>query len=236
MSTPELRVERVDPVDPRLGRQLVHDPRSRAFALPMRAIDRSLWRDRRIRLYDPLPNPNQMIGNCTGCSKMMQFNAVGNRVTGVVLKMPKATKVYSLATTLDPWEGSWEPDDTGSSGLAAAKAAQLLGLGGEYRWLFGGADEVVQAVMEGHAVSVGAWWYEPMFTNRYADGRPLTVSGDRAGGHQWTAHGYWKARDYVLGRCWWGTYRDFWIRRVDLQRLLDEGGDAHVQKRLQPAA
>jgi hypothetical protein len=235
MTDSELHVVRVEQHDHRLGRQIVHDPASRGFPFaPRRAIDRSLWRDRRLRIYDPLPNPNQDHGNCTGCSKANMFNTVGNRVAGRVLHMPMADKIYSLATTLDPWDGVWPPTDTGSSGLAASKAAQQLGLGGEYRWLFGGADEVVQAIMEGHPVSVGAYWYAPMFTNPYADGKPLTVSGDRAGGHQWTAHGYWKSRDYVLGRCWWGSYRDFWIRRVDLQRLLDEDGDAHVQARLQP--
>lgn len=218
--------------DRRLGRQMVHDSRSRAFALPM-AVDRSAWRDKAIRLYDPLPNPNQSIGNCTGCAKAMQFNAVGNRTTGQVLDMGTATALYTKATTLDPWQGSWPPDDTGSSGLASAKAAQALGYGGAYRWLFGGVDEVVQTIMGGDPVSIGTWWYEGMFTLRTGIwGYPqVVVSGNKAGGHQYLARGYDTSSDMVLCRNWWGTYRDFWIDRSSLGALIADGGDAHVQER-----
>lgn len=225
----DLYVEKIVPEDPRLGRQIVHDPRSRSFAMAA-SIDRSTWHDKAIRLYDPIPNPNQEKGNCTGCSKAMQLNAVGNRVKGTVLDMADADTIYSLATKLDPFPGAYPPDDTGSSGLGASKAAQNLGIGGEYRWLFGGADEVIQAVMDGHAVSVGTWWYDSMF-HKDAQGRVSPV-GAKAGGHQWTVRGYDLDRDWALGRCWWGTFRDFWISRFDLQALLADSGDAHVQKRL----
>lgn len=225
---PKIYRQRIPSTDPRLGRHVIHDERSRGFALPV-SIDRSTWRTKSIRLYDPSPNPNQIIGNCTGCAKAMMFNSVGNRVAGRVLTMADADKIYSLATTIDPWPGSYPPDDTGSSGLAAAKAAQRLKIGGEYRWLFGGADEIVQAVMDGHVVNVGTNWYESMFTNRYADGVPLTISGAVAGGHEWQVHGYNLTHDLVKGRCWWGSFRDFWIKRADLDRLMHESGDAHVQ-------
>jgi hypothetical protein len=128
--------------DIRLGRTIVHDPASRGFA--MRAtVDRSTWHSKTIRVYDPVPNPNQCHGECTFVAESVMFNAVGNRKSGVVLGMDTAHRGYSLATTLDPFAGSWTAptwDDTGSSGLAAAKAAQQLGLGGEYRWIFNGAD------------------------------------------------------------------------------------------------
>src|SRR3954452_241460 len=165
MPADDLYVRHIPRTDPRLGREIVHDERSRGFA--MRAtVDRSTWHTKTIRIYDPTPNPSQVVGNCTGCAKAMQLNAVGNRKAGVVLRMAQADQAYSLATTLDPWPGSWTApswDDTGSSGLAAAKAAQKLGIGGTYRWLFGGADEVVQAVMDGHVVNVGTTWYDRMF-------------------------------------------------------------------------
>jgi hypothetical protein len=127
----DLHVVMVDQQDPRLGRQVVHDPRSRAF--PMAAPDTSTWRSKTIRMYDPTPNPNQTIGDCTGCDKAMEGNAAGNRVSGRVLTMADAEQVYSLATELDPWDGSWPPTDTGSSSLAAAKAAQRLKLGSAFR-------------------------------------------------------------------------------------------------------
>ena len=212
---------------PLLGRQVVHDSRSRSFAARV-AIDRSSWRDKSVRIYDPLPNPNQVVGCCTGVAKCVQLNAVGNRVKGRVLDMWMAESIYSRNTQIDPWEGTWPPDDTGSSGLASAKTAIEFGLAGEYRWLFGGADEVVQAVMAGQTISVGTWWYWDMFNQ---DSRGLVrVGGGQAGGHQYTIRGYDVDRDWVLGRCWWGSFRDFWISRADLHALLMDDGDAHFQR------
>lgn len=211
-----------------LGRQKEHDPRSRGFA--MRAtVDRSTWKDKAVRIYDPIPNPNQTIGCCTGVAKAVQFNSIGNRKTGVVLKMADAEAIYSRNTALDPWPGEWPPDDTGSSGLASCKAAVEMGLGGEYRHIFGGADEVIQNVVEGRVISVGTWWYYDMFDTD-SDGR-VHVSGGQAGGHQYVIRGYDVDKDWALGRCWWGSFRDFWIARVDLDALLRDGGDAHWQRR-----
>lgn len=212
--------------DPRLGRNIVHDERSRAFPL-LTPIDKSTWRDKAVRIYDPIPNPNQTIGNCTGCAKAMEFNAVGNRVAGRVLKMVNATAFYARATEIDPFPGTYPPEDTGSSGLAAAKAAVEQGYGGEYRWLFRGADEIVQAVMDGHVVNVGTWWYEGMMPHDYS--RLVHPTGMKVGGHQWIVRGYDKSSDWVMGRCWWGTFRDFWITRSDLQNLMMDDGDAHIQ-------
>ena len=167
----------------------------------------------------------------------MQLNAVGNRVKGRVLAMADAHRCYARSTEIDPWEGTFtfDPatgrtggDDTGSSGLASCKAAQEQGLGGSYYWVFGGADAVVQNIMDGRVVSIGTWWTESMF-DLDADGR-VVPAGEIVGGHQYAARGYDARRDWVLCRCWWGdTFRDFWISREDLHRLLMDGGDAHWQ-------
>jgi hypothetical protein len=142
--------------------------------------------------------------------------------------MADADRIYSLGTMLDPFDGNWPPTDTGSSGLGVAKAAQQLGLGGEYRWLRG-VDEVVQTVVDGTPVSVGARWYNDMFTPDAAGF--VTPTGGIAGGHQWTVHGYDLATDSLLGRCWWGPFRDFRITREHLGELLEDDGDAHIQAR-----
>lgn len=228
------RAYRIDTHDPRLGRHVRHDERSKGFALPI-TVDRSTWHDKRIRLYDPTPNPDQVIGNCTGCSKANSLNAVGSRLTGRVLDMADADALYSWASRNDPWEGAWPPDDTGSSGLAAAKAAVAYGVGGTYQWLFGGADQVVQTVMAGRVVSVGTLWYYAMFDPAHHVGEPegpagvVEPTGGVAGGHQYTIRGYDVSSDLVLGRCWWGTFRDFWIRREHLDDLILDDGDSHVQ-------
>jgi hypothetical protein len=159
----------------------------------------------------------------------MMLNQAGNRFKGKVFNLSNADQIYSLATQLDPWPGTYPPDDTGSSGLAACKAAQQLKLGGEYQWIFTMADGVVQAIMDGDVVGVGTEWYDGMF-NINSKGF-VEPTGQVAGGHQWTVRGYVESQDALIGRCWWGAFRDFKIKREHLEMLLANDGDAHVQKR-----
>jgi hypothetical protein len=220
-----LTTDRVPQLSPLLGRNLVHDRRSRGFALEA-PIDQSRWRSRNVRVIDPIPNPRQRVGSCTGCAEAMMLNSSGNRQLGRVLDMDDAELLYSLASFDDPWPGGWPPEDTGSSGLAAAKAAQRVGWGAEYFWEFRGADGVVEAIQQGRALSVGTWWYASMMD--LDSSRIVSPRGGIVGGHQYLARGYDKTRDLVLCRCWWGVeFRDFWISRLDLDALLRDGGDAH---------
>lgn len=214
---------------PVLGRQMVHDPRSRNFAVAA-PIDKSKWKNHKITIYDPKPNPNQCHGECTCVAKCVAFNAEGNRKKGHPLDMTVAHELYHIATSIDPFEGTWPPDDTGSSGLAACKAAQQLGYGGEYRFVFGGADEVVQLIQMDEVVNCGTWWYADMF-NPDAHG-VIAPSGARVGGHEYVARGYDLKKDLVMIRCWWGQFKDVWIKREQLNTLLMDGGDAHIQDRL----
>lgn len=224
-----LKVERVAQDYAQLGRQLVHDPRSKGF--PARVvIDKPSWVSKLVRIYDPTPNPNQCHSECTGCAKAMEFNAEGNRVARKVLNMDNAHEVYHWASTLDPFDGEWPPDDNGSSGLGAAKAAVKLGLGGEYRHVFGGADEVVQLIQMGRVVNVGTWWYGGMFHPTSTG--IIAPTGNIVGGHQYIARGYHAKLDLVKIRCWWGKFRDAWISREHLHELLMDGGDAHIQDRI----
>lgn len=219
------------PQHPSLGRQLVHD--SKSLEYPVREpIDKSKWVTKTIEICDPEINPNQCHGECTGVAKCVQMNAMGNRVEGVVFDMNAAHTFYHLATTLDPFTGEWPPNDTGSSGLGSAKAAQQLGIGGEYRHVFDGADGVVQQIQEDRVVSCGTWWYEGMFSPD--NERVIEPNGPRKGGHQYAAIGYDLEHDRVLIRCWWGDFRDVYIAREHLNQLLLDGGDAHVQDRILP--
>lgn len=224
----DLDVTLVEQKHPQLGRQKVHDPRSRAFQAAT-LINRAAWVTKSIRIYDPLPNPDQCHGECTGVAKCVQFNAVGNRKAGVILDMEDAHSFYHTASQLDPFEGEWPPDDTGSSGLASAKAAQKFGMGGAYSHVFNGADGVVQLIQEGHVVSVGTWWYNGMFTPN--EKGIIEPTGPKVGGHQYAARGYDAKQDLVIVRCWWGTYRDVRIKREHLNELILDEGDAHIQTR-----
>lgn len=228
----DLHVEQIEQQDDRLGRQVVHDPRSRGFEFP-RTVDLPT-RSFRHRIYNPRPLPRQRIGACTGVDACVKCNTVGNRVTGVVLGMGYAERIYSRATQLDPWQGEYPPTDTGSSGLAACKASKEAGLVERYEWIFGGVDQVLTALRT-KPVGVGAWWHAEMFNPDPQTGL-VELTGGRVGGHQWTVYGWDKHLDAFEGLCWWGAdFGDegsFRIRRRDLATLLADSGDAHVTHRV----
>jgi hypothetical protein len=229
MPADDLYIRHIPSRDQRLGWHVVQDPRSRGFTGPT-PVDRSTWRTRTIRIYDPVPNPNQVHGNCTMCAKAVQMNAIGNRKSGVVLNMAWAEETYVWETNNDEFPGGMPQDDTGSSSLSSCKTAQHYGVGGEYRWRFDGADGVVQEVMAGNVVNIGSRWDNNMF-DQDEEGF-ITPGGGVAGGHEWSVRGYIEPKDALIGRCWWGPmFRDFYIKREHLNDLLHDDGDAHVQAR-----
>jgi hypothetical protein len=223
---PELKIIRLTPQDPRLGRAVVHDPRSRNYAAARRAVVR---KDKAHRIYDPTPNPDQTIGNCTGVAECVMANTVGNRRLGVRLNMSTADKIYSRATQIDVFPGIWPPVDSGSSGLAAAKAAVEQGIGTGYEWYFG-----IDAVLDGlqtRPISIGTWWPEGMF-ERDINLR-VRPTGQKLGGHQWTLRAHWPSSSRTIGQqlvegiCWWGSYRALRMTVDDFAELLADDGDAH---------
>jgi hypothetical protein len=223
--------------DIRLGRTVLHDEKSRGFAVPTE-IDTTRWRSRTIRVYDPVPNPNQPNGCCTYVSKCMQGNAVGNRIRGVVLDMEVAQAGYIRETEIDPFPGKMPEEDTGSNGLTSCKVAQERGEFGEYRWFLGSnaIDKIVQYLCTEETpipVSTGTIWTNGMF-NRDSKGF-IEPTGGIAGGHQYVYHGYIEPLDALEGLCWWGSWRRFLIKREHAGELLQDDGDAHIQKRLIPA-
>lgn len=235
----ELRIITVPQQDVRLGRQVVHDPQSRRFAYPLTALTTKPSRPVRHRVWGPTTTPSQRVGCCTGVDQAVQGNAKGNRRTGVILGMADAERIYSRATQIDPWAGQWPPEDTGSSGLAACKAAKEQGLIVRYEWLFAGAGQVLATLVggqgkPGRCVGVGTWWHDDMFR---PDPKSLLVSptGPVVGGHQWTITGWEPYYDAFEGLCWWGPKFGqkgrFRIRYYDLDRLLADDGDAHVTYR-----
>lgn len=225
---PDTKIVNIDQQDPRLGRNVWHHPGSRNYAA--RQATTAKRRDKAHRTYDRVPNPNQPRGNCTGCAEAMMGNTAGNRVKGTVLDMGDADRIYSLATRKDPFPGAWPPEDTGSSGLAAAMAAVELGIGTRYEWYFG-LDATLDGLQQ-HALSVGTWWTWDMFTpDKTGLVRP---TGGKAGGHQWLlrAHDVSVSRltigkQRIGGRCWWGAFRNFWMTVDDFAELLADDGDVH---------
>lgn len=228
-------VEHVSP-GRRLGRHVVHDPRSRGYAVePRRGADGISvgW-----RRYIPMLDQGSL-GSCVGNAavgvlgssrfygSLAKARAGGiDLAPGLRLDESTAVHVYGAATALDPWPGEYPPTDTGTSGLAAARVLLAAGLIKSYRWAFG-MDALHTAILAG-PLMVGVNWYESMDEpNEYGE---VTVAGQIRGGHEFELIGYsdrtfrWRAvNSWGAG---WGKSGYFYLHDAALARLMDEDGDA----------
>lgn len=220
----------------RLGRHVEHDPRSLAYAhgvLPQSAIKSVDW-TRRVPHFD-----QGRLGSCTGnaaaglvgtdCAARSGLTSV--TVSGNVLPVDEtlAVQVYSLATQLDEFQGAYPPDDTGSSGLGAAKALKKLGLAASYKHAFS-VDALTSALQTG-PVMVGTVWLKSMF-DVDPDGYVIV---DRktavAGGHEYVISAYDTDRlAFRIDNSWgdWGLRGSCWVTQANLQWLLSQQGDVTV--------
>lgn len=210
----------------RLGRHREHDERSRAFAVfrPTGLPTKPVTWTRRAPIFD-----QGNVGSCTGNALAGVLGTDSNGRTGAAtVDEQDALALYQLATRLDRIPGEYPPDDTGSSGLAVAKAAQKSGLIKGYRHAFGLA-EALHALQAGPAI-VGITWLagcdEP-------DGNGLVrYGGDVRGGHEieLLAHDP-AARTVTFANSWsagWGRDGYFDMSWSDLDRALRDGGDVTV--------
>lgn len=207
----------------RLGRHLEHDPASRNFGVartgPLRSV---LWR-RHVDIYN-----QGETGSCTG-----------NAIAGAVSTAPfthhlhetAARRLYHLATSLDDIPGTWPPDDTGSSGLAACKAAQQKLLIHSYAHAFS-LDEALQALMSGPVIT-GTDWLTGMDE---PDSNGLVhATGDVRGGHEYCVLGVdVDAKTVRFANSWgsdWGDKGFAVMSFDDWALLLSRDGDVTVPQR-----
>lgn len=226
------------PPRPALGRLVEHDPRSLDFAhgvLPKTAIKSVDW-TRRVPIFDQ-GSRSSCTGNAgaglVGTDFLGRTGLTSVTVNGEVLPVDEdfAVRVYSLATQLDRFDGSYPPDDTGSSGLGAAKALKKLGLASGYTHAFSLA--ALKSAMQHGPVMVGTVWLESMF-----DPDPTTgfVNVDRnsaeAGGHEYVLSAYDASRQaFRIDNSWgeaWGVRGSAWFTEADMQWLLSQQGDVTV--------
>lgn len=210
----------------RLGRNVEHDERSRNFAVAEHVATIRHVRHRRFGVLD-----QGDLGSCTGNAITGVLNTLPFHVRATRLKTEDdAVRLYSEATRLDAFPGSYPPNDTGSSGLAACKAAKKEGLIAGYRHAFG-VEAALSALMAGPVIT-GVSWYEG-FDNPDVQGR-VRVAGQVRGGHEFEIIGLdpaasgWLDGWVIAVNSWgpgWGRYGRFRISVRDWANLLDEDGD-----------
>ncbi len=207
----------------RLGRHVCHDERSRAFA--MAGLTGRLFSVQHKRHCDPFDQGD--VGSCTGNA------AAGALMTdpvyrgGEAMTEVSAVEIYKLATQLDSIHGTYPPDDTGSSGLAAAKACKKLGYLRAYLHAFGLNQALAGLAMD--PLIIGINWYDG-FDAPEGTAAELKISGEPRGGHEVVLDGLDVENGYVHGtNSWgldWGNLGRFVMSFGTFKRLLYEGGDA----------
>ena len=185
---------------------------------------------RRVPIFD-----QGTLGSCTG-NAAAGWLATDNSVRPGILDGAQfgpvdedlAVKIYSAATAIDPFEGSYPPKDTGSDGLSVVKILKGWGLVESYSHCFS-LNDVLRALQNG-PVLIGTNWYEGMF-----DPDPIglvAISGASQGGHEYLAVAVDVETERVLFANSWGPgwAKDgyFWQSYETLSRLLAEQGDAMV--------
>ncbi len=101
-----------------------------------------------------------------------------------------AVQLYSDATVIDGYPGTYPPDDTGSSGLAICKVLKKRDTITGFRWARS-AYGFVQLLQRGPVLQ-GMPWYEAFFqpdSHGFIDSDPAWSSSKLAGGHEVEAIG-----------------------------------------------
>lgn len=211
-----------------LGRRLdvEHDDRSRGFPAKAAFTLTTVLHEH----YGPVLDQGD-VGACVGYATVQALNTGPLAAPGRgPLGARGADGLYALATSLDRYPGMWPGEDTGSSGLAGAKAARRAGLIGGYRHAFGLRHTLAALVLA--PVIVGVAWYESMF-DPGMDGC-LEPSGEVVGGHEVALIGLSVEDETVtLLNSWgpgWGAGGTARMRWTVLGGLLADGGDATVME------
>lgn len=225
--TYDLRIVVRDRTDPRLGRSVHHDSRSRAYAFTGAGVTlKTVQHERHIPVLD-----QGALGSCTGNAGIGCLGTglfFTDRGTQYTLDESGAIWLYSDATHIDPYAGTYPPVDTGSDGLSVAKALKSAGEIAGYTHAFSLNAALAAFVMQ--PVIVGTDWTDDMFTPD-EDGR-VHPTGPVAGGHEYVIDGIDVENKRVWATNSWGASFGlggrFWLTWDDFGALLKRDGDVTI--------
>lgn len=220
-----------------LGRHVDHDPRSRGFSFVPDLAPKTLQaKSVQWSMTSTVLNQKKS-SSCTGNAIAALLNTdlftpVRKKVhRGTLLTETDAVRLYSKATALDNLPGVYPPNDDGSSGLGAAKAAKFYGYIDRYTHCF--SFDHFRAALQTQPVIVGTVWTNDMFTprNGILSVGPLT-DANIAGGHEYLVRGIDYGTELLTIRnSWgkgWGAGGEAFIRFTDFVALLGVQGDVTV--------
>lgn len=215
--------------DRRLDRRVQFDDRSRAFGI--RAIIPTV-KPRSYTWSCPIWLDQGNEGACVGFSVSHEAAARPVLVKGVSATV--ARSIYTRARELDEWPGE---DYEGTSVLAGIKAGRERGWYTEFRWAFGLNDLILALGYKGPAV-LGINWHEGMLDTDQQG--YVHADGEIAGGHAILATGVSVTRKFIRFRnSWgkdWGLNGDCLMSFTDVERLLNEDGEACIPVKRQLGA
>lgn len=153
--------------------------------------------------YSPILDQGQL-GSCTGNAMAAWLGCAPHCTSeqdAAKYDEDFAVELYSLATRLDKFPGAHPPDDTGSSGLAVAKAAKWIGEISSYSWAFT-TRGLLHALQSG-PVLVGTVFLEEM--ERPDSDGVVIVAGAVMGGHEYLVRGYDADHNHLICDNSWST-------------------------------
>jgi len=207
----------------RLGRHVVHDPRSRNFEAEAAGAIKSVQHS-----STGLPLDQGNIGSCTANALCGALDSSPDNKSGKSYKESDAVSLYELETQL---EGQpYPPNDPGGSGLMVCKAAKQLGWISSYKHAFG-IDHALRALTL-RPVITGVAWYTS-FDSPDANGLVAIAPGATVrGGHEIVADGIDAPNQLVWFWNSWGTVYGvggrFCMSFDTWSQLLAQQGDVTV--------